>query len=215
LPRQIPVFPLRGALLLPRATLPLNVFEPRYLAMVDDALAGGRVIGIIQPRLAGSLEESPQARSVPLRAIGSAGRITGFNETDDGRVLITLTGACRFRVLEEHDAPTPYRRCEVSYEEFAGDLTSGLGETEVDRAHLLKVLRAYLDAQKLQADWNAIQRSGTEFLVNALSMMSPYGPEEKQALLEAPDLKTRSEILIALAEMQLATPEDGSGSALQ
>ena len=215
MPAQIPVFPLRGAVLLPRGHMPLNIFEPRYLAMIDDALAGSRIIGISQPKLADSEGESPAGKAVPLREIGGAGRITAFQETDDGRYLITLTGVTRFKFEREDDQSKPYRLCSVSYDAFAADFAQGFGEETVDREHLLEVLRAYLEAQDMKADWSSIMRSSNEFLVNALSMLSPYGPEEKQALLEAPDLKARSEILVALAEMQMATPEDGSGSALQ
>ena len=195
--------------------MPLNIFEPRYLAMIDDALATDRIIGLIQPRLAQEDEESPAGKSVPLRAIGGAGRITALQETEDGRYLVTLTGVSRFVMQRELQLAKPYRTGEVLFEGFRGDLIKGYGEENVDRDHLLEVLKAYLEAQSLKADWSSITRSSSEFLVNSLSMMSPYGPEEKQALLEAPDLKTRSEILVALAKMQLATPGDGSGSAMQ
>jgi uncharacterized protein len=215
LPRRIPVFPLRGGLLLPRCTLPLNIFEPRYLALIDDVLSGDRLIGIVQPRLVQEDVESPQGKAVALRAIGGVGKLTAFQETDDGRYLVTLTGLTRFTVLGEVVQPKPYRVCDLAYAAYPGDFVKGFGEEAVNRQNLLDVLKAYLEAQDMKADWDSIMRSSTEFLVNALSMMSPYGPEEKQALLEAPDLKTRSEILVALAEMQMATPGDGSGSALQ
>ena len=206
---------MRGALLLPRAHVPLNIFEPRYLAMVDDALAGDRIIGLIQPRLAQDEAESPAGKSVPLRATGGAGRIVAFQETDDGRYQITLVGVSRFLLTREVQIDKPYRTGEVSFAGFRADLIRGFGEEQVDRDHLLEVLKAYLEHQNLKADWTAVTRSSSEFLVNSLSMMSPYGPEEKQALLEAPDLKTRAEVLVALAKMQLATPGDGSGSAMQ
>lgn len=183
--------------------------------MVDDALAGERIIGLIQPKLAQDDVESPPGKSVTLRETGGAGRITTFQETDDGRYLLTLTGVSRFKLTRELQLAKPYRTGEAVYDGFRKDLIKGFGEEEVDRDHLLTVLKAYLESQDLKADWNAITRSNNEFLVNALSMMSPYGPEEKQALLEAPDLKKRSEILVALAEMQMATPGDGSGSAIQ
>jgi len=201
--------------LLPRGHVPLNIFEPRYLALIDDALAGDRIVGLIQPRLMQDDLESPPGKSVLLRTTGGAGRITGFQETDDGRYLIALTGVCRFDLLREVQLAKPYRSGDVSFERYRTDLIRGFGEETVDRDNLLEVLRTYLNAQNLKADWSSITRSNTEFLVNSLSMMSPYGPEEKQALLEAPDLKTRSEILVALAKMQLATPGDGSGSAMQ
>jgi len=209
------VFPLRGALLLPRGQLPLNIFEPRYLALIDDVLAGDRMIGILQPKLAQDTAESPADKSVALRTIGGAGRITTLQETDDGRYLLTLTGICRFKLTRELPLDKPYRVCQADYTGFEADLQKGFGEEAVDREHLLRTLKDYLESQDLKADWDAITRSSNEFLVNALSMMSPYGPEEKQALLEAPDLKSRAEILVALAEMQMASPGDGSGSAIQ
>jgi Lon protease-like protein len=195
--------------------VPLNIFEPRYIAMIDDALAGDRVIGFIQPKLVQDEVESPPGKSVALRAAGGAGRLTAFQETDDGRYLVTLTGICRFLLKRELQLDKPYRVGEVTYDGFRNDLIKGYGEDKVDRDLLLSVLKIYLEHQNLKADWTAITRSSSEFLVNSLSMMSPYGPEEKQALLEAPDLKSRAEVLMALAKMQIATPGDGSGSAMQ
>jgi len=217
LPPRLPVFPLRGAILLPRATLPLNIFEPRYLAMLNDALAGSRLIGIIQPARAGSSgieSESPQGKSAPLRSVGCAGRISSYQELDDGRLAITLTGVMRFEVVAEAATPTAYRVASVSYDRFAADLTQGLGESDVDRAGLLRVLKSYLDQNRLEADWSAIEQASSESLVNALSIMAPYGSEEKQALLEARDLKTRSDVLVALAEMEIAA-SGGSGGTIQ
>ncbi|CAN1723292.1 Peptidase S16 [Hyphomicrobium sp. 1Nfss2.1] len=215
LPPRIPVFPLRGAILLPRATLPLNVFEPRYLEMLDDVMAGDRLIGIIQPAAAdvGEFEESP-LESVVLRNVGCVGRVTSYQETDHERRMITLTGIMRYDVLDEAVTDLPYRVMSVSYDRYASDLSEGLGEEQVDRTNLLRVLRSYLDANKLEADWPAIQRASSEFLINALCVMSPYGPEEKQALLEAQDLKRRADVLVALAEMELAS-SGNSGSTLQ
>ena len=215
LPGCIPVFPLRGAILLPRIALPLNIFEPRYLAMVDDALAGDRIIGIIQPKLVQDEVESPPGKNTPLRQVGGAGRITSYAETDDGRYLVTLTGVARFGLTGEPASSKPYRSCNVTFEPFVSDFLPGTGEDVVDRQHLLLALKNYLEAHDLKADWQAINRSSNEYLVNTLSMVSPYGPEEKQALLEAKDLKARSEVLVALAEMELAARGDGSGSALQ
>ncbi|MEQ1653773.1 MAG: LON peptidase substrate-binding domain-containing protein [Hyphomicrobium sp.] len=216
LPPRIPVFPLRGAILLPRATLPLNVFEPRYLSMIDDVMSGSRVIGILQPL--GSDEdddmESPPGKTSGLRRVGCAGRVTSYQELDDGRLVITLTGIMRFECVGEAETDTPYRIMSVSYDRFAKDLTEGLGEEFVDRQNLLRVLKSYLEANRLKTDWSAIQRASNEFLINALSVMSPYGPEEKQALLEAADLKMRAEVLIALAEIELAS-NGGTGSTLQ
>lgn len=216
LPPRIPVFPLRGAILLPRATLPLNIFEPRYLAMIDDAMSSARVIGILQP-LGNSDDddqESPPGKDPGLRRVGCAGRITSYQELDDGRLVITLTGIMRFECVDEAESGTPYRIMSVTYDRFAKDLTEGLGEEFVDRQNLLRVLKSYLEANRLKTDWNAIQRASNEFLINALSVMSPYGPEEKQALLEAADLKMRAEVLIALAEIELAS-NGGTGSTLQ
>lgn len=215
LPPRIPVFPLRGAILLPRATLPLNVFEPRYLAMLDDVMSGSRIIGIVQPDGDDNDdEESPADKSAGLRRVGCAGRVTSYQEMDDGRIVITLTGIIRYEILDEAETDNPYRVMSVSYDRFASDLREGLGEEQVDRVNLLRVLRSYLDANRMKADWSAIQRASSEFLINALSVMSPYGPEEKQALLEASDLKSRADVLVALAEIELAS-NGGSGSTLQ
>lgn len=212
LPEHIPVFPLRGAILLPRAALPLNVFEPRYLVMIDDVLRGDRIIGIIQPK---SDVESPAGKSVPLKSVGCAGRLTAYQETDDNRLLITVTGIARFSVVDEVETEDPYRTCRVRFDEYGGDLVKGGGEEDVDRGTLLRVLKTYLDINAMKADWQSIHRAGNEFLVNTLSVISPYGAEEKQALLEARDLKSRAEVLIALAEMELASREGGSGTSLQ
>ena len=214
LPGQIPAFPLRGAILLPRAVLRLNVFERRYLAMVDDALATARLLLIVQPAGAGE-SESPPGKSEPLKRVGCIGRLTAYQEIEDGRMLITLSGIARCLLGEEIDSEKPYRLWAVSSQRYAADFVAGCGECDVDRDRLLKTLKSYLQARQLRADWAAIERSPNETLVNALSIMSPYGPEEKQALLEAPDLKTRAEVLIALAEMELASGSDGSGTALQ
>ena len=219
LPPRLPVFPLRGAILLPRSSLPLNIFEPRYLAMLHDVLAGSRLIGIIQPARSGKPQgdaddESPQGKAVPLRAVGCAGRVSSYQELDDGRLAITLSGICRFEMIGEAATPTAYRIASVSYDKFAADLTQGLGESEVDRAALLRVLRTYLEENRFEADWTAIEQASSESLVNALSIMAPYGSEEKQALLEARDLKTRAEVLVALAEMEIAA-SGGSGGTIQ
>ena len=214
LPPRIPVFPLRGAILLPRATLPLNVFEPRYLMMLDDVLAGTRVLGVIQPSVGEDDGESPEGKSHDLRRVGCAGRVTAYQEQDDGRLLITLTGIARYEVLDEAMTAKPYRIASVSYDRFASDFDIGRGEERVDRANLVRVLKAYLEQNRLKADWDAIERASSEFLINALCVMSPYGPEEKQALLEAADLKSRADVLIALAEMELAST-GGPGGTLQ
>ncbi len=214
LPQALPLFPLRGAILLPRATLTLNVFEPRYLALVDHALAHDRLIGVIQPADT-SQAESPKGKTFPLRQVGSAGRITSFTEGDDGRVMISLSGVARFRLLREISSDEPFRISGVDFTPYAVDLVAGAGEDGVDRPHLIATLRSYLRANNLNADWDRINGASNERLVNALSVMSPYGPEEKQALLEAPDLKARADTLVALAEMELAATDDGPGTTLQ
>lgn len=214
LPPRIPLFPLRGAILLPRATLPLNVFEPRYLAMVDDVMSGSRVIGIVQPSTADDAGESPENKDAALRKVGCAGRVTAYQELDDGRLLITITGVARYSIVDEAVTAGPYRVATVSYDRFASDFDVGRGEEQVDRTNLVRVLRAYLEQNRLKADWTAIERAPSEYLINALCVMSPYGPEEKQALLEAEDLKRRAEVLIALAEMELAST-GGPGGTLQ
>jgi Lon protease-like protein len=200
LPVVVPVFPLRGVLLLPRGQLPLNIFEPRYMAMFDDALKTHRLIGMIQP--AGGASE---AAGVPaLESIGGLGRITQIAETGDGRYMLSLTGVCRFRVDEELTVMTPYRQCRVGYADFASDLTPGLGEEAVDRPAVLDALRKFAETNGLQIDWQGIERANNEALVNALSMMCPFGPAEKQALLQAGDVKTRAETLVAMTEIECA-----------
>jgi uncharacterized protein len=207
LPSVIAVFPLPGALLLPRGQMPLNIFEPRYLAMIDDAFrSGARIIGVIQPDPAhpGRDENKPN-----LFGIGCVGRISQLAESGDGRYLIQLTGVARFRVEEELALGTPYRQCRVTYQPFVDDFTARKGEDEVDRKAVLRALADFLKANNLKADWGGIENAPNEALVNALAMMSPYGPAEKQALLEAPDLKTRAEILIAVTEIELAKGRTG------
>jgi uncharacterized protein len=212
LPHTIPVFPLPGALLLPRGQMPLNIFEPRYLAMVDDALADRhRLIGMIQPDTAHpGPDEKPN-----LYKVGCVGRITQLAETGDGRYLIELTGVARFRVVDEPHVLTPYRQCRVDFHPFAADFVARKGEEAVDREALLKALAQFLKANKLNADWEGIEKAPNEALVNALSMMSPYGPADKQAMLEAPDLKTRAEILVALTEIELAKSRTEGETKLQ
>jgi Lon protease-like protein len=215
LPASIPVFPLRGVILLPRASLPLNLFEPRYLAMIEDVIAGSRLIGIIQPERSAGEEESPAGKATGLRRVGCAGRVTAYQELDDGRIVITITGICRFNVRDEAQTRHPYRTCVVDYTTFAEDFKPEAGADAVDREQLLQVLRRYLEAHQFRADWKAIGNASVEHLVNSLAIVSPYGAEEKQALLEAADLKTRAEVLVALAEMDLASGEGGAGSTLQ
>jgi Lon protease-like protein len=212
LPEVIPVFPLPGALLLPRGQMPLNIFEPRYLAMVDDSLRDGhRLIGMIQPDAA----HPGEAARPRLFNIGCVGRITQLAESGDGRYLLELTGVARFRVVEERAVMTAYRQCRVTYLPFADDFVARKGETAVDRAALLRALGDFLKANDMKADWEGIDKAPNEALVNALAMMSPYGPAEKQALLEAPDLKTRAEILIAITEIELAKKNTEGDPKLQ
>ncbi|MBX2806443.1 MAG: LON peptidase substrate-binding domain-containing protein [Hyphomicrobiales bacterium] len=215
LPRHLPVFPLQGCIILPRSTLPLNIFEPRYLEMIDNALAGERLIGIVQPHGKNDDEESPVDRRSPLRTTGCVGRITSFSETEDARLLITLAGIARFDIVQEVSTDKPYRMCEVSYERYASDLIHGYGQDAVDWQKLLSTLKTYLSTRQMSADWDSIERSPAELLVNTLSVISPYGPEEKQALLEASTLKERSEVLMALAQMEMASTDDDSSSTLQ
>ena len=215
LPKILKIFPLSSVIVLPRSSLPLNVFEPRYLALVNDTLAGDRLIGITQPLPSSNMDESPEGKDVPLHTTGGAGRLTAFQETGDGRNLITLTGIARFNISNEEQTDDPYRVCTVDWSNFIDDLEHGYGEDAVDRDRLLSVLKEYLTVNDLSADWDGINNSSNELLVNTLSMISPYGAEEKQALLEASDLKTRAEVLVALAEMELASSNSDSGSMLQ
>ncbi|QCI64667.1 LON peptidase substrate-binding domain-containing protein [Phreatobacter stygius] len=207
LPDVIAVFPLPGALLLPRGQLPLNIFEPRYLAMIDDAFtAGHRIIGMVQP-----IPAEEDAKRPTLSDVGCAGRVTQIAETGDGRYMLSLTGIARFRIDSELAAVTAYRQAKVDFQPYAGDFEARVGEDAVDRDGLLKALQEFLDANNMEADWDGIRRAPTEALVNALCMMSPWGVREKQALLEAPDLKTRAALLVAVTEVALAkdqSPDD-------
>ncbi|WP_172300137.1 LON peptidase substrate-binding domain-containing protein [Pseudoruegeria sp. HB172150] len=198
LPDMIPVFPLPGALLLPRAKLPLHIFEPRYLAMLDDTLkTSHRLIGMVQPY------ETPGTSESKLHRIGCAGRLTAFSETEDGRYLITLTGISRYRLLKEVEGFTPYRRCEVSWDGFDRDLGTTEHDREFDRKPFLRLLNRYFDEQSLKTDWDALGDADDELLINSLSMLCPFEPEDKQALLEAPSLTTRRETLVTLIEFAL------------
>ncbi len=204
LPDTIAIFPLPGALLLPRARLPLHIFEPRYLQMLDDALkTPGRLIGMVQPN------EVPGRSGTGLHTIGCAGRVTQFSETEDSRYLITLTGISRFRVQSEVAGFTPYRRCDVSWEGFDRDL----GKTETDssftRAEFMDLLGRYFQSKGLSADWDTLKDADDELLINSLSMMLDFEPEDKQALLEAPSLSTRRETLVTLIEFALRGGTEG------
>jgi Lon protease-like protein len=210
LPDSVAVFPLTGALLLPTGQLPLNIFEPRYLAMIDAALAGNRLIGMVQPALGDGEVKVSEPQLAP---VGCIGRITSFAETGDGRYIVSLTGVCRFRLLGEKATHEPFRSFRIA--PFISDLSARDEEDAVDRASLLSAFRAYLDANKLEADWESVERASNLTLVNSLAMMSPFGAAEKQALLEAPDLKTRAETLIAITEIVLARVFGDSDTVLQ
>lgn len=202
LPDTIPVFPLPGALLLPRARLPLHIFEPRYLQMLDDCMkTPARLIGMIQTREVPSGEKR-------LHAIGCAGRLTGFSETEDGRYMISLTGISRFRVREEVQGFTPYRRCTVDWAPFARDLGGPEEDKGFQRAPFLDLLGRYFESQGLSTDWSSLKEAESELLINSLSMLCPFPPEDKQALLEAPSLTTRRETMVTLIEFAL---RGGSG----
>ena len=198
LPDLIAIFPLPGALLLPRARLPLHLFEPRYLAMLDDCLKSpARLIGMVQPR------EMPKGGGNKLSAIGCAGRITSFSETDDGRYMITLTGLSRFRIADEVQGFTPYRRAHIDWAPFARDLGPEEHDAGFDREGFLALLKRYFAAHSLGGDWSGIKDAEPELLINSLSMLMPFSPEDKQALLEAPSLQTRRETMMALMEFAL------------
>ncbi|MEQ8965933.1 MAG: LON peptidase substrate-binding domain-containing protein [Azospirillaceae bacterium] len=212
LPPTLPVFPLTGVLLLPRGHLPLNIFEPRYLAMVDDALAADRLIGMIQP----SDGAEGRAASPPLYATGCAGRITALEETDDGRYLITLTGVARFTPGEEMPTTRGYRRFAVDWSGYAEDLAgedAAAGDgPEVDRDRLTQALEPYFKQQGINANWEAIKQTPDERLVTSLSMICPFQPPEKQALLEAPGLAERAELMLSLLEMAVLEQSGDEGA---
>ena len=198
LPSTIPVFPLPKALLLPRAHLPLHIFEPRYLAMLDDTLkTSHRLIGMIQPR------ETPKSDETRLHSIGCAGRVTAFSETEDGRYMITLAGISRFRVTSEVQGFSPYRRCDVDWNGFDRDLGATETDPGFDREPFLALLERYFESQDLSTDWDSLRDAEEELLLNSLSMLCPFAPHEKQALLEAPSLATRRETLVTLIEFAL------------
>jgi Lon protease-like protein len=204
LPDTIPIFPLGGALLLPRSRLPLHVFEPRYLQMIEDALkTSTRLIGMVQPNVV------PGRAGPGLQTIGCAGRITQFSETEDGRYMVTLAGMSRYRVLKEVEGFTPYRRCEVSWEGFGNDLRSEETDAGLKRDQFLASLGRYFDVRGLSADWDTLKDADDELLINSLSMMLDFDAEDKQALLEAPSLSTRRETLVTLIEYALRGGSEG------
>lgn len=196
LPVNLPVFPLSGALLLPRWSLPLNIFEPRYLNMVDDALSGHRMIGMVQ-----ELSDDKSASKIAL--VGCAGRITSYSETDDGRYLITLTGICRFGAQQELSVFTPYRQVEPDWLPFVHDLTPSNGDGLPDRSVLTSALKRYTQVNQIDVDWEAVETAKLETLINALCTGCPFGLMERQALLEAATVEDRAEILITLLDMDV------------
>jgi Lon protease-like protein len=203
LPAEIAVFPLTGALLLPGAKLPLNIFEPRYLAMAQDSLAQGRMFGMIQPNAA-----EPRVPQGPgLYRVGCLGRLSQFAETEDGRLLITLTGLIRFAIVAEIEGRHGYRRVRADFAAFAADLDHE-AEADFDRDSLEAAMRAYFRAQGIDANWDAIGGTPDAMLVSTLSMACPFEPREKQALLEAHDASERARMLVALLEIGAASPRD-------
>ena len=208
LPQVIPVFPLDGALLLPGGDLPLQIFEPRYLNMIDDVMAGDRMIGMVQTRGGGD-------RTRPnLAAVGCAGRVTSFSETSDGRYLITLTGVCRYRLQDELSVSTPYRQVRAHFDAFADDLAAEGGEMAAfDRHRFAGALKRYLNRRELDIDWDTAETAPLESLVTSLAMGLPFDPPEKQALLEALTMADRCEALTALLEIDgLGAGDDGPQS---
>lgn len=209
LPVAIPVFPLGGALLFPKAVLPLNIFEPRYLSMVDAALVGHRIIGMIQPAGIVTPVAHGQTDNPDLSEVGCAGRITGFQETDDGRYLIALTGITRFRVKEEIRQNTAYRIVRADWDAFADDLTHDKALDDTVRNKLVSALHSYLERSGMKADWGAVEEAPVDTLVNSLSAGCPFSNPEKQALLEARTLEERCSALITLLMME--RPGQGGG----
>ena len=198
LPDTIPVFPLPGALLLPRSRLPLHIFEPRYLAMLDDTIkTSHRLIGMVQPRNGDADEPST------LHTVGCAGRMTSFTETEDGRYMITLSGVSRFRVGDEIEGFTPYRRFAADWTGFDRDIGPAEHDPGLDRDKFFATLNRYFETEGLQTDWDSLKEAEDELLVNSLSMLCPFEPEDKQALLEAPSLSARRETLVTLIEFAL------------
>lgn len=211
IPKSVPVFPLSGALLLPFSHRPLNIFEPRYVEMVDAALRGDRLIGLIQPQ--DTSVESPAGRA-PLQQIGCLGRLTHFEENGEGRYFIILEGITRFRLVSELTVMTPYRQCIVDSEPFAADFLRNYGEEAVDRERFVKMMRDYAEYASIELNWDEIDQTGTADLVNFCCMVSPYGAAEKQALLEAPSLEERAETLIAMTEYEIARGGPGGATPL-
>jgi Lon protease-like protein len=206
LPEELPVFPLTGAVLLPQARLPLNIFEPRYLAMIEDALGKGRMIGMIQP----SVSEEGAPTPPTLYSVGCAGRITSFNETEDGRLLIVLTGVCRFRIKVEMPTTRLYRTVRPDWKPYLADLEEG-DSSEIDRARLLDLLHIYFKKHAISVDWNVVQNAPNDVLVPTIIMICPLEPNEKQALLEAESFAARAQMLVTLLEMAVMPQGENEG----
>lgn len=199
MPGVIALFALPGAILLPRANLPLNIFEERYLAMIDDAMRGHRIIGMIQPA-----RENDRARAPTLYPVGCAGRITSYTETGDGRMLVALTGIARFAIGEELKVVTPYRQVKADWQNFVGDFEGPKGDDPFDRARLIAALKPFVRMLNVEIDWKWVEEAPADMLINAVAMLSPFPPAEKQALLEAPDLAARAKVALSLVELAVA-----------
>jgi len=208
LPEFIRIFPLDKCVLLPKAILPLNIFEPRYLEMIEDAMKSDKYIGIIQPSI--SKKENSDTEEV-----GCLGKISTYVENDDGTLIVKLTGVCRFNINEKLDSDTAYNQMRVSYNQFKDDLKLNDPIKSIDRDKLLNVISDYLNVNDLTTDWSVITDTDTEILINAFAMLSPFSSEEKQALLEAKNIENRSEILIALSEMSIASRNDKKNNFIQ
>ena len=207
LPAALPIFPLTGVLLLPRGSLPLNIFEPRYINMITDALASDRMVGMVQPSTANAEAHEGEPAVYPT---GCAGRITHFEKTDDGRFILSLKGISRFAIVEEIPTVRGYRKCAVDWDRFRGDMAAPAAK--IDRKTLVGAVRSYFTVKGIQADWNAIDQAEDEALVTSIAMLCPFDPSEKQALLEAADLTARAELLTAVVQMAAL---DQPGSARQ
>jgi Lon protease-like protein len=201
LPQTIALFPLEGAVLYPRGVLALNIFEPRYLNMIDDALGEQRLIGMIQPAVGHEQETVPD-----LAEVGTVGRITTFSETDDGRYLVTLTGVARFQFEREIKAATPYRQALVSFDAFAADFAPA-ADLSIDRGELMKSLKTYAALHGFQVDWDSVEQAPTETVINVAAQICPFDAIAKQALLEAETLDDRCRALVALLEWDVASDD--------
>lgn len=208
LPGTVPLFPLTGALLLPGLQRPLQIFEQRYIEMIDQALGGDRLIGLIQPE--DDSEESPDGSDAPLRRVGALGYLSQFEELGDGRYIVSLEGLCRFDLAEEVPTDTVFRIGRIDASAYRGDFDPSAGESAVDRNRFMKMMRNYAEFAELDFDWSEIDQTATGDLINMCCMLAPYGAAEKQVLLEAKSLSERAETLIALAELEMAHSEAGT-----